>query len=64
MAEKKPAAETWAMLKGVFASVCGEKERTRDLPTSYPYEVQSGLDCVNENGMTAYPKADRDCEID
>lgn len=34
MAEKKPAVEIWAMVKGVSAEVCGEKERTRDFPTS------------------------------
>lgn len=34
IAEKKPAVETWAMLNGVSAEVCGEKERTRVLPTS------------------------------
>jgi len=34
MAEKKPAVEIWAMVKGVEASVWGEKERTRFLPTS------------------------------
>ena len=43
MAEKKPAAEIWAMVKGVSrAEVVGEvdvgdeKVRTRDLPTSKP----------------------------
>lgn len=34
MAEKKPAAEIWAMEKGVLGVVCGENERTRFLPTS------------------------------
>lgn len=34
MAEKKPAAEIWAMEKGVEGEVWGEKERTRFLPTS------------------------------
>ena len=34
MAERKPAVEIWAMVKGVWGVVCGEKERTRDLPTS------------------------------
>ena len=36
MAEKKPAVEIWAMVKGVWGSVEGEKDRTRDLPTSKP----------------------------
>jgi hypothetical protein len=34
MAEKKPAAEIWAMVKGWEGEVAGEKERTMDLPTS------------------------------
>jgi len=34
IAEKKPAAETWAMVKGWLGEVAGEKRRTRDLPTS------------------------------
>lgn len=34
MAEKKPAAEIWAIENGVLGLVAGEKERTRDLPTS------------------------------
>jgi len=32
IAEKKPAAEIWAMEKVSFSTV--EKDRTRDLPTS------------------------------
>lgn len=36
MAEKKPAADIWAMVKGVCELVVGEKDRTRDLPTSKP----------------------------
>ena len=34
MAEKKPAAEIWAIVNGVLGVVSGEKERTSDLPTS------------------------------
>ncbi len=41
MAEKKPAREIWAIVNGggcgvvmVVVVVCGEKVRTRDLPTS------------------------------
>jgi hypothetical protein len=34
MAEKKPAAEIWAMERGVVVEVPGEKLRTSFLPTS------------------------------
>jgi hypothetical protein len=35
MAEKKPAAEIWAIVKGWFGPVCWNFE-TSCLPTSYP----------------------------
>ena len=46
IAEKKPAAEIWAMVKGVWAEVEGEKERTRDFPTSKPQkDTATGGEC-------------------
>lgn len=36
MAEKKPAADIWAIVNGVWGEVEGEKVRTSDLPTSKP----------------------------
>lgn len=35
MAEKKPAAEIWAIVKGWFGPVCANFW-TSDFPTSYP----------------------------
>lgn len=45
MAEKKPAVEIWAMLKGVLGEVEGEKVRTRDFPTSKPQKDTATASC-------------------